>query len=196
MNYLGSSPVISTRDTNLTRGIYTLVSCGDINHGYIGRFNIPPNKRYANAITVAYNGIPLTAKYRPYEFGAKDDIGVLLPRESISQISLVYITAILNSMRWQFSYGRKCFKEKFGSVKIMLPVTRGKGSLRVDEFRIRSILGECNLDKRPSPNEDVQPMPQNALEGKATRYYFRLAARQLSLTQGFGGGWLCNGIPH
>ena len=59
----------------LAPGSIPLVSCGDINHGFIGRFDIPPEKRYANAITVAYNGhYTLTAKYRPYEWGLYTDL--------------------------------------------------------------------------------------------------------------------------
>ena len=73
----------------LDDGDTPLVSCGDVNHGFIGRFDIPPEKQYRDTITVAYNGQPLTAKFRPYEFGAKDDIGVLIPHQPLGELVLV-----------------------------------------------------------------------------------------------------------
>ena len=103
------SLVIYHATSELDYGDTPLVSCGNINHGFIGYYDIAPEKRYSDAITVAYNGQPLTAKFRPYKFGAKDDIGVLTPHMPVGQLALVYVAAMLNSMRWRFPYGRKCF---------------------------------------------------------------------------------------
>ena len=172
----------------LDEGDIPLVSCGDINHGYVGRFDIPPDKRYTNTITVAYNGIPLTVKYRPYEFGAKDDIGVLLPHEPISQISLVYIAAILNSKRWRFSYGRKCFKEKLGSIRITLPVTRRTGTVYIDELRIRNILGECILDRRPPHSGGALHMPKIRWKEKRLNAIFDLQRGNFHSLKDLGKG--------
>ena len=72
-------------DKELDPGAVPLVSCGDVNHGLVGFFDIPKVKQYRDAITVAYNGQPMTAKYRPYAFGAKDDIGILEPLVPMSR---------------------------------------------------------------------------------------------------------------
>ena len=133
----------------LDSGDIPLVSCGDVNHGLVGRFDIPTENRYAEAVTVAYNGAPLTAKYRPYEFGAKDDIGVLIPRVAVSSVTLVYLVAVLNAMRWRFSYGRKCFRNKLKHLKIQVPVIRENGDCRLDEQQISEIVGQIELDRRP-----------------------------------------------
>lgn len=133
----------------LAPGTVPLVSCGDINHGFIGRFDIPPEKRYANAITVAYNGRPLTAKYRPYEFGAKDDIGILRPRHTTDAHALVYVAAVLNALRWRYSYGRKCFKGKLSDLVVDVPVRIRGRSVHIDNDRIRDMLGALSLDLRP-----------------------------------------------
>lgn len=135
----------------LDDGNVPLVSCGDVNHGFIGRFDIPPEFTYANTITVAYNGKPLTAKFRPYEFGAKDDVGVLLPHEPLSDLALIYVAALLNSMRWRFSYGRKCFKNKLMQLEIEVPAVRDKGNLRIDESYINRVVTVRDLDMRPKP---------------------------------------------
>ena len=133
----------------LDPGKVPLVSCGDVNHGFIGFYDIPEVNRYQNAITVAYNGQPLTAKYRPYSFGAKDDVGVLLPRKEIGHKSLIYITALLNSKRWQYSYGRKCFNDKMKKVGISVPVSRRGGDWWIDEPLINSQFENIVVDRRP-----------------------------------------------
>ena len=98
-----------------------LASCGDGNHGIVGRFDIPAERRHSNALTVACNGQPLTAKYRPYAFGAKSDICVLIPREAMPTARLLHFAAALNSMRWRFSYGRKCFGDKLRALEVQIP---------------------------------------------------------------------------
>ena len=138
-------------------GNIPLVSCGDLNHGYKGRFDIPPELRYSEVITVAYNGKPLTAKFRPYEFGAKDDIGILFPRRPIGDLAQVYVAAALNRMRWRFSYGRKCFKTKLNLLEIDVPVIRDKDGVRMDEAQIAETVGEQELDVRPKLKKPAQP---------------------------------------
>ena len=133
----------------LAPGSVPLVSCGDINHGFIDRFDIPQETRYSNVITVAYNGATLTAKYRPYEFGAKDDVGILLPRQKTEELSLVYVVALINSLRWRYSYGRKCFKGKLGDLLIDVPVHTNGAAVRIDNNGIREAISISELDLRP-----------------------------------------------
>lgn len=136
----------------LDEGSTPLVSCGDVNHGLVGFFDIPRANRYRDAITVAYNGQPLTAKYRPYEFGAKDDVGVLVPRQPMTETTLVFITALLNARRWRYSYGRKCFKRKLEGVEVEVPLTVVDGLRELDETRIASLLSSTSPDLRPAPH--------------------------------------------
>ena len=131
---------IHAADKELAPGDIPLVSCGDVNHGLVGYFQIPDEQQYENALTVAYNGIPLTVKYRPYRFGAKDDIGVLEPIEPMSPRILLYVAALLNARRWRYSYGRKCFKRKLEAVEIEIPT---------DQDYIERLLEHVPLDKRP-----------------------------------------------
>ena len=105
-------------------GAVPLVSCGDVNHGLVGYFDIPVDKQYEGAVTVSYNGQPLAAKFRPYAFGAKDDVGVLTPKAPVNERALVYIAAVLNAKRWRYSYGRKCFRAKLEMVEVEVPVKR------------------------------------------------------------------------
>ena len=143
--------------SELDYGNIPLVSCGEVNHGFIGRFDIPPERRYSNAVTVAYNGSPLTTKYRPYEFGAKDDVGVLLPHKPLSDLTLAYVAALLNSMRWRFSYGRKCFRNKLSQMEIEIPAVCQDGHIAVDESYIAEAVRVQDLDVRPEVSKGELP---------------------------------------
>lgn len=144
----------------LAPGSVPLVSCGDIDHGFIDRFDIPQEKRYANVITVAYNGhYTLTAKYRPYEFGAKDDVGILLPRQKADELSLVYVVALINALRWRYSYGRKCFKGKLGDLLVGVPVQTNGAAVRIDNEGIREAISVAELDLRPPHGQSTVGAP-------------------------------------
>ncbi len=119
----------------LDPGNVPLISCGDTDNGYIGNYDIPSDKQYRNTLTVAYNGQPLTTKYHPYTFGAKDDVGVLLPREEMTETTLLYIAGQLNKSKWRYSYGRKCFREKLKRFEVHVPVLKD-GSIDQETIRM------------------------------------------------------------
>lgn len=114
------------------------MSCGDTDNGVMGYFDIPADKRYSNTITVAYNGSwPIMSKFHPYTFGAKDDVAVLIPIETMSSLALLYTAALFNRMTWRYSYGRKCFREKLQDVDLPIPTIGNGNAPRVDEDAIR-----------------------------------------------------------
>ena len=159
----------------LDTGNTPLVSCGDVNHGFLGFFDIPPEYTYADTITVAYNGKPLTAKFRPYSFGAKDDVGVLLPHDSLQPLTLVYVAGLLNSMQWRFSYGRKCFRDKLSRLELDLPADRVGGAYRVDEDSIAEALQLRSLDLRPNVADSLPVVaPALVWEAKMLSELFEL----------------------
>ncbi|HUV01874.1 MAG TPA: restriction endonuclease subunit S [Desulfobacteria bacterium] len=121
----------------LDKGTIPLISCGETNNGLVGFFGIPDEKRYSNTITVAYNGRPLTAKYHPYIFGAKDDVAVLLPINPLREETLIYIATLFDLQTWRYSYGRKCFKDKLKRLSIPLPVS---STGDIDENYIKNLL--------------------------------------------------------
>jgi hypothetical protein len=96
--------------SELGPGKIPLISCGDIGNGLVDYFDIPEEWTYSRAITVAYNGSwPLTTKFHPYRFGAKNDVAVLLPLQPMKDSVMLYAAALLNRLVWRYSYGRKCF---------------------------------------------------------------------------------------
>jgi hypothetical protein len=123
--------------SELSEGKVPLVSCGDINNGIINNFAIPPDCTFRNMLTIAYNGQPLTTKFHPYSFGAKDDVAVCLPKRDFKLSTLIYFQYVLNKEKWRYSYGRKCFREKLSKMKLHVPVD-SNGAL--DENVIESML--------------------------------------------------------
>jgi hypothetical protein len=122
----------------LEPGNVPLVSCGDTDNGVMGYYDVPTDKQYSNAITVAYNGSwPIMSKFHPYTFGAKDDVAVLVPREPMSSLALLYTAALFNRMTWRYSYGRKCFKEKLEDVELPLPTVKVGEVVKIDEHTVR-----------------------------------------------------------
>lgn len=126
----------------LDPGNIPLISCGNRNNGLVDFFDIPPENTYRNAITVAYNGQPLTAKFHPYRFGAKDDVAVLIPRSPMRNSTLLYTAAFLDNMKWRYSYGRKCFRKKLENVRVSMPVLRANGVETIDEDAIDDIFSK------------------------------------------------------
>lgn len=127
--------------SELDTGATPLISCGDLNNGLVGHYNIPDEWKHRHAITVAYNGSwPLTTKFHPYEFGAKDDVAVLEPRRPMPDSVMLYVAAQLNRMVWRYSHGRKCFREKLQDVRVVLPVVQTDGAERVDEAAIEALF--------------------------------------------------------
>ncbi len=142
--------------SELDPGHVPLISCGEENNGLVGYYDIPEEKTHHRVLTVSFNGFPLTTKFHPYRFGAKDDVAVLLPLEPMSDSVLIYIAAILNGMRWRYSYGRKCFKEKLQDVDLLLPSKTEKGRAVIDSS-VPELLLKSAFDR-------VTKITQNSIE--------------------------------
>jgi hypothetical protein len=138
----------------LDKGSTPLVSCGETDNGVVGLYDIPKNKTYERCLTVAYNGSwPLLANYHPYRFGAKDDVGVLVPRKPMHEKSLLYVAAMLGREKWRYSYGRKCYLDKIQSVRIPLPMHDGS----IDEKSISELIAEPLANYLPTAQKKAMP---------------------------------------
>lgn len=123
--------------SKLPDGKIPLVSCGEKNNGVIKFVHVPSNRIYKNTLTIAYNGQPLTAKFHPYQFAAKDDVAVCILKKKLKISTLIFIQVVLNYERWRYSYGRKCFKEKLSQMALLLPVTNQKD---IDETIVEKMV--------------------------------------------------------
>lgn len=108
----------------LSPGNVPIISCAETNNGIAGLFDVDEGM-YSHKLTIAMNGHVLTTKYHPYQFSAKDDVAVCVPRKHLRITSLLLIQAILNLERWRYSYGRKCYITKLQRLFIPLPSKDG-----------------------------------------------------------------------
>lgn len=107
---------------DLYEGDTPLISCKTDDNGIKEFYEIPEENTHEDAITVTYDGQPLTAKYHNYRFAAYDNVGVFEPKEEYSKEVMLFLTVMINREKWRYSYGRKCYKKKIGDVEIELPV--------------------------------------------------------------------------
>lgn len=123
----------------LDKGDIPLVSCVSENGGFES-FIDSPNKikikdkdeeeievkiNHKNIITIASDGMPLTSFYHFYPVTAKDNVLVCKPNNPYKFTTLLFIITQLNSLRWRFSYGRKCYENKAHKIYIYLPFKNG-----------------------------------------------------------------------
>lgn len=141
----------------LDPGDIPLVSCGNIGHGMIGYYDIPPEHRHHTALTVAYNGSwPLLSKFHPYEFGAKDDVAVMTPSQPMRDTTLLYVAAQLNMMTWRYSYYRHCYRAKVLNTALVFPGDSGK----IDEDAIASLCSHDIESLAPKgTTREIVPLP-------------------------------------
>jgi len=118
-------------------GNIPLISCSTLDNGTEGYFDIPKDKRYINAVTIASDGKPLTSFYHQYEFAAKDNVVVCIPNDRLKLHTILYIIAKINAQSWRFSYGRKCYMNKLDKIEIQLPV---KINNEIDQEKIDSLF--------------------------------------------------------
>lgn len=124
----------------LDEGATPLISCSESNNGVTGYFDIPDECTYQHALTVTYDGRPLTVKFHPYKFGAYDNVAILIPRQELKETTLLFVAAVLNRMAWKYSYGRKCYKEKLKKLLLPVPLVKNAGELLIDENAIDDIF--------------------------------------------------------
>lgn len=105
----------------LDPGNMPLVSCASENNGFEGKFEVSPESIFKNAITIASDGQPLASFYHYYPFSAKDNVIIGIPVRHYKFTTMLFFTTQLNSLRWRFSYGRKCYLNKIHKVSIFLP---------------------------------------------------------------------------
>jgi len=119
----------------LDEGKIPLVSCVSENGGFEGFFDV--EDKIKNVMTIACDGAPLTTFYHYYDIVAKDNVLVCKPNTNYRFTTLLFISTQLNSLKWRFSYGRKCYENKVHKLKIYLPFDK-EGN--IDEDYIETLF--------------------------------------------------------
>lgn len=129
----------------LDEGKIPLISCKTEKtkeHGVEGFFDIPEDKTYEKCVIITCDGDqPTTASYHLHKLAAKDNVLVCIPKDNVKLSTLFYAISYLNSQRWRFSYGRKCYENKIDKLKIDFPVDKNGN---IDEDLIEKNI-KCDL---------------------------------------------------
>lgn len=144
--------------SELDEGEIPLISCSAIDNGTEGFFDIPKEKRYKDAVTIASDGKPLATFYHRYEFAAKDNVIVCIPPRGMYEETIYHIVAQINAQQWRFNYGRKCYLNKLEKIKIFLPVTKD-GKIDQDKIRNEIKLGIKEIMPKRNEQGKVEKLP-------------------------------------
>lgn len=126
--------------SELNVGHVPFVSCATHNNGIEGYYDIPEESTFSKYITVTSDGMsPLTTFYQAKKFNGQDNVMICKPKADFRLSTLFYIMLQFRRMRWRYSYGRKCYYQRFQKLAIMLPIKNDK----IDEDYIESLCQSC-----------------------------------------------------
>lgn len=129
----------------LDEGPYPTISRSSTDNGLIGFYERPErliHKVVENIVTtkvikatlwkpgtITVSTVTGDAFIQPVPFIATDNVVLLIPKtnyESMRLTTLIFITVMINEVKWRYSYGRQCYQVKFATTDIMLPFKVGK----------------------------------------------------------------------
>ena len=119
---------------SLDPGHYPTISRVSTDNGCVGFYDIPDGASIWPAKTITVSTVAGDAFVQPAPFIATDNVVLCVLRplyESLKLSSIVFLQAMMNHMKWRYSYGRQCYKTKYEKAEIWLPVT-GDGQLNED----------------------------------------------------------------
>lgn len=149
-------------ETNiLDDGSIPVIGCGFENLGIEGRFDLTDQAIYERAVTITGDGLPLTAFYHKYKFGAKDNVTVCTPHNEMSLPVIYYIVSIINNERWRFSYGRKCYFKKMCEQKFFLPIN-DKGEINIEYIEQNVKVDFKNVTPSKNVKSSLNNYPQSS----------------------------------
>ena len=126
--------------SSLDNGSMPLLSCKtdkSKDHGVEGFFETSDYTIHENGMIITSDGHAGTASFHNHKFIAKDNVLVCIPKEGIYFSTILYAIAYINSQKWRFSYGRKCYENKIDKITIQFPITNDG---KIDEDFIKKNL--------------------------------------------------------
>ena len=107
----------------IDEGDIPIVSATDKNEGIAFYGNV--KGKYSNCLTASFNGVGTGfVCYHDYIFNANTDCGVLIPKyRDFNKYIGIFISTILNMMKYKYSYGRKLSQDRLAEEVIKLPTT-------------------------------------------------------------------------
>ena len=110
---------------DLDPGNFPTISRANTENGLIGFYEKPDDAIIWSPGTISVSSVTGDAFLQRVSFIATDNVVILIPKpeyKSLSLTSLLFISIMINEVKWRYSYGRQCYKTKFSTTNIMLPV--------------------------------------------------------------------------
>ena len=110
---------------DLDPGKYPTISRVSTDNGFVGFYDKPDRASILPAKTITVSSVTGDAFVQPIPFIATDNVVLctLKPEyRNLKLTSLFFIQAMMNSIKWRYSYGRQCYKTKYEKTEIPLPI--------------------------------------------------------------------------
>ena len=128
----------------LDAGRFPTISRVSTDNGCVGFYDVPDGAFVWPARTITVSSVTGDVFVQPAPFIATDNVVLCVSRpeyESLQPSSLVFIQAMMNHMKWRYSYGRQCYKNKYAKTKIWLPIKEGG---KLNEQYIGNMVEQAN----------------------------------------------------
>jgi len=123
--------------TAIDEGIYPTVSRIDNNNGIVGYYDkIPEANIYPNK-TITVSTVTGDSFVQLDPFISTDNVVLLTPKRNFETTTLFFISMMINKEKWRWMYGRQCYKSKFSTTQIWLPIDKKN---EIDEIGIKNIM--------------------------------------------------------
>ncbi|MBN1683200.1 restriction endonuclease subunit S [Candidatus Bathyarchaeota archaeon] len=108
----------------LEKGNCPTVSRISVNNGVTGFYNKPAKAKTLPKTTLTVSTVTGDAFIQHSSFIATDNVVICRPKIPMIVTTLIYIQALLNKVKWRYSYGRQCYKGNFQKTVLNLPINK------------------------------------------------------------------------
>lgn len=106
----------------LEEGTCVTISRVSIDNGLVGFYKRPRKAVLYKDCFITISTVTGDAFLQFTPFIATDNVLICKPKIPLRITSLVYIQALINKVKWRYSYGRQCYKRIFQKTVVYLPV--------------------------------------------------------------------------
>ena len=118
-------------------GKYPTISRVSTDNGIVGFYEKPTNAKIFESGLLTVSTVTGDVFLQHYPFIATDNVVICIPKKTLKNTTLIYIQAVINKVKWRYSYGRQPYKRILQKAEFFLPVN-SKNEL--DEERIEKIV--------------------------------------------------------
>ena len=118
-------------------GKYPTISRVSNDNGIVGFYEKPETAKIFEPGHLTISTVTGDAFLQHYPFIATDNVVICVPKHTLRKTTLVYIQAVINKIKWRYSYGRQPYKRILQKAEFYLPVNPKN---EIDEDIIEKIV--------------------------------------------------------